>query len=259
METIYNFRDFGGYKTRDGSVVKRGMLFRGACLAKASDKDCRKLSLLGIKTVCDLRTHRERADKPDCIPIDPDVKSVHVPIKVKNHHESGFLSQLLSLAFGRARRLNYAEALKETYQEYVTDFRPELSGIMRLVADSSNLPILIHCTGGKDRTGFVCAVIQSALGMPVELVIRDYLLTNDYLHEFRIQMLKRLSIFSLFGVSRRKFLPLFEARREYLEAAFDQIRNDYGTVEDYIQAGLGFSDDDKSRLSRVLLEKVDDC
>ncbi len=251
---IYNFRDFGGYRARDGLSLKKGMLFRSACLSGASDDDLKRLSSLGIKTVCDLRTRKERADRPDCIPLNPDMKLLHIPIKVKSHNESGFLSQVFSMAFGKGRRLNYAEAMKETYQEYVTDFRSELSGVIRLVTDGANLPILIHCTGGKDRTGFVCAVIQLALGMPGESVIQDYLLSNDHLEQFRREMLRRLRIFSIFGVPKRRFLPLLEARREYLEAAFLRMRVDYGTVEDYIRNGLCLPDGDRRRLGRVLLE-----
>jgi protein-tyrosine phosphatase len=99
-------------------------------------------------------------------------------------------------------------------------------------------------------------LIQLLLGMPLDLVMQDYLLSNDYLREFKVEMLKRLKVFSYFGISPQKFYPLLEARKEYLEAAFNQIRNDYGTVDDYAREGLGFSDEDRLRLNQALLSRV---
>jgi protein-tyrosine phosphatase len=130
------------------------------------------------------------------------------------------------------------------------------SEILRLVSDSHNLPILIHCAAGKDRTGFACSLIQLALGVPLELVVQDYLQSNDHLGQLRDDVLNRLKIFSILGVSRQKLFPLFEARREYIEAAFGQIEEDYPSLEDYIRQGLGLSDPDLLRLNDVLLEEV---
>ena len=255
MKRIENFRDFGGYRTQNGLIVKRGMLYRSGSLAKASDDDLAKLSSLGIRTVCDLRTHQERSNNPDRIPGNSNVKSIHIPIKVTMHNESGVISQLFALLFGEARRLDYAQVAKQIYREYAVDFRPEFSEIIKLAAEGSNLPILIHCTAGKDRTGLACGLIQLMLGVPLESVTQDYLLTNGRLHEFKDAMLNRLRFLSIFGISRQKFLPLFEARSEYLEAAFDQMRHEYGTVENYVRDGLGFSDKDRLGLKDLLLEK----
>ncbi len=255
MESINNFRDFGGYKTQDGSMIKRGLLYRCARLSNASDNDLKKISSLGIKTIIDLRTNKERSEHPDRIPDDSDIKSIHIPIKAKMHNESGFIHQLLSLIFGKARKMNFDQVLQEVYREYVTGFRPEFSRILRLAADSAYLPLLIHCTGGKDRTGFASSLIQLMLGVPLKLVMHDYLLTNGTLGEMKDRFRKRLRVFSLFGVTIEKLLPLFEARTQYLEAALDQIRNDFGSVDDYARQGLNFSDEDKMKLKNLLLEK----
>lgn len=255
MEKIHNFRDFGGYKTKNRLIIKKGMLFRSGSLANASDNDLKKLSLLGIKTIIDLRTKKERNNNPDRIPGNSAIKSIHIPIKVTTHDESAFIWQLLSLLFGKARNIDYGEAMKQVYQEYVTDFGSEFSEIIRLVSESSNLPILIHCAGGKDRTGFACSLIQLILGVPVETMIHNYLKTNEYLHEAKDEFRNRLKKFSFFGISIEKFVPIFEARREYLEAAFNQISSDFGSVDNYVRDELGFSDEDRLRLKDLLLEE----
>jgi protein-tyrosine phosphatase len=254
MDTIYNFRDFGGYKTQNGQIIKQGLLYRSASLAQASASDLKTLSTLGIKTVFDLRTRREKSSRPDRLPGEGNIQAIHLPIKVKQHNEAGFILQLGSLLFGEGRKLNYSNGLQKSYREYVTNFRLEFGKIIKLAADSRNLPLLIHCTAGKDRTGFACAMLQLALNMPPELVMQDYLLSNNHLHEFKEQMLNNLKAFFMFGVSRQKILPLFEARREYLEAALDQIKHDYGAVERYLETGLGISAEDRLNLNRVLLE-----
>lgn len=255
LESIHNFRDFGGYKTQNGLMLKRGLLYRSASLERASDNDLKKLSALGIQTIIDLRTNKEKQKNPDRSPENSPLKFIHIPIKVKMHNESGFIWQLLSLLFGKARKIDYHEAMKVIYREYITNFRSQFSEIIMLVSDSRNLPLLIHCVGGKDRTGFACSLIQLILGVPVETVMHDYLKTNDHSHELKDEIQKRLKKFSSFGVAIEKFFPLLEARKEYLEAAFNQMRNDFGTVDDYIRDGLNFSDEDRLNLKDLLLEK----
>ena len=255
MESIHNFRDFGRYQTQNGSMVKKGLLYRSASLANALDNDLKKISSLGIKTIIDLRTYQERSKNPDRLPGNSNINSIHIPIKVKMHNESAFIWQLLSLLFGNARKIDYHEAMKEIYREYITSFRSEFSEIIKLASDSRNLPLLIHCVGGKDRTGFACSLIQLMLDIPVDLVMQDYLKTNDYSHEIKDEIKKRLKKFSFFGVSIEKFLPLFEARREYFEAAYDQIGNEFGSLDDYVRDGLNFSDKDRQRLKDLLLDK----
>ncbi len=255
MERVHNFRDAGGHRTEEGLRVKRGVLYRSGNLAAASEADLQRLSSLGIRTVCDLRTYGERSNHPDRTPRHTGVRSIHIPIKVDQHNESGSISRLLWLLFGKARRLDYGDIVRKSYREYVTDFHAEFSTVLRLAAESHNLPLLIHCTAGKDRTGFACSLIQRTLGVPREQVMEDYLRSNEHLDEFTEEILNRFRFIRLFGVTRDKVLPLFEARSEYLEAAFDQIRRDYGTVGSYIRDGLSFSDQDRRRLKSLLLEE----
>lgn len=255
METIHNFRDVGGQRTEDGLLVRRGMVYRSGSLARASDADLERLSSLGLRTVCDLRTHQERDDHPDRIPRHRGIRSLHIPVKVNQHDESGLLLRLLWLVFGRARRLDYGEVARKSYREYVTDFSPQFSAVMKVATEPQNLPMLIHCTAGKDRTGFACSLIQLTLGVSPEVVMADYLRSNNHLDRFKEVTLYKLRFLKLFGVSKQKILPLLEARSEYLEAAWDQISQDYGSVGGYVREGLGFSDEDTRRLKRLFLEE----
>jgi protein-tyrosine phosphatase len=254
MDKIYNFRDFGGYPTQSGMVMKKGLLYRSGGLDQASEKDLNELSSLGIRTVVDLRTPQERSDAPDRLPAGWEARSVHFPMKMLVTPKSGYLAGLFSLALGEARRLDFERIAQQTYQEYGIQYRDEISKILQLVIQTSNLPILIHCTAGKDRTGVVCGLLQRALGVPDEVVMEDYQLSNVWLNEYNLAMLKRLRFLRLLGVPRDKFLPLMEARREYLKAVFDQIESEFTSFENYLQEGLRISERELHDLGEVFLE-----
>ena len=114
---------------------------------------------------------------------------------------------------------------------------------------------MIHCTAGKDRTGFSCALIQLILGAPLELVIQDYLLSNDHLQRLKADVSRRLRFPVMLGFPVDKFLPLVESRKEYIEAAIAQINSDYQGIEDYVRRGLSLSYEDVRKLNELLLEK----
>lgn len=254
MESIHNFRDFGGHDTQNSRRVKQGLLYRSASLESASDNDLKKLSSLGIQTIIDLRTNKEKQKNPDRLPENSSFNLIHIPIKVKMHDESGFILQLLSLLFGKGRQLDYHEAMTKVYQEYVTDFCSEFSAVIRLVSDRRNLPIVIHCVGGKDRTGFACSVILQMLGVPLDQVMHDYLLSNDYSFDAKDEFHERLRRFASFGVSIEKLDPIFEARWEYLEAAQNRMTKDFGSFDRYIHEGLNISMDERQAMQELLLE-----
>jgi len=256
MELIYNFRDFGGYQTESGKTVKKGLLYRSGGLDQASENDLNDLDSLGIRTLIDLRTSQERSEAPDCLPIGWDGQVVHLPMKMLVTPKSSRLASLYSIMFGEARKLEFEEVARGTYRDYVIPYQDELSKILRMVMQVDNLPILIHCTAGKDRTGVACSILQRVLGVPDEIVMRDYLLSNEWLNEYNRAMLKRLRFLILLGFSNNRFLPLLEARREYLEAAFSQIKDEYGDFWKYLQEGLGFSDEERNKLIELLLQEA---
>jgi len=253
MQSIHNFRDFGGYPTRDGAAIKRGVLYRSGSMANACAADLEQLSSLNIRTVIDLRTEKEQERGPDRIPVTAQGHSVHLPIKVSNHIESGYLMHLGSLLKDGIRTFDFARAFIVAYQEYARDFVQEFSEVIRLASDEENLPILIHCTAGKDRTGFACSLIQLILGVPTDLVLYDYLLSNAHLDTFTDETLHRIRFLRFLGLTRERLMPLFEARREFIQAAWNQMNASFGGVQGYVEDGLGFSPVEQTNLRRLLL------
>jgi protein-tyrosine phosphatase len=137
---------------------------------------------------------------------------------------------------------------------FVTQFGDIYSAFLRDLADDENLPALFHCTAGKDRAGFAAALTLLALGVSRETVMDDYLLTNALSEGATDRILLTLRVASLFRTSPEDARPLFEARREYLQAAFDTIDDTYGSTAAYFSDGLGIDAPTLERLRANLLE-----
>ncbi|MBE9524240.1 MAG: tyrosine-protein phosphatase [Chloroflexi bacterium] len=254
MKSVHNFRDFGGYCTENGARIKTGLLYRSGSLSHISDQDLVTLSSLGLRTIIDLRTSEERIKDPDRIPENNIIRTHNIPMRPIRNSESRSIRQLISLIIGEERKIDYAQLAKITYQSYAIDFRAEFSELLKMLSDSANLPILIHCTAGKDRTGVVVSIIQNLLGVPLTITMQDYLESNFRLQAYQQAIMKRIKLLPFLGIPRDKFLPLFEAREEYLHAAFEQIESEFNTLASYFRLGLNISSDDQQDLVNVLVE-----
>lgn len=255
MDAIHNFRDFGGYKTVTGSELKKGLLYRSGDLSGATDTDLANLAALGIKTIYDLRSDRERQRQPDRIPGSASFTSFHLPMRPVVEYHGRSLRRLFSLMFGRERRTDYVAETYQAYREYATGYLPQLKAMFRRLSRPENLPALIHCSAGKDRTGVVIGLFQLALGVPRRMVMDDYLKSNDYLDNYKEEIFRRLSKLSYVGVPWKKlYAPLFAARADFMTAALEQARVEFGAVDAWLRRGLGFSERDQRTLVKVFCE-----
>ena len=118
--------------------------------------------------------------------------------------------------------------------------------LLHVLLEADALPALVHCTSGKDRTGFGIAVLLSALGVGRETIVADYLLTNSYQRD--------LAFMVGTDVDPEVLAIVKAADAEYLGAAFDAIERTWGEVHQFIRQGLGLSERDLARLQELLLE-----
>lgn len=253
MQGIHNFRDFGGYKTQDGKVIKKGLLYRSGGLHKATDADLDELAALGIKTICDLRSEQERIMEPDRVPDVSPVTFFNISMRPIVDYHSRSLKRLGSLMFGKERRTDYIAESYKAYRDYATGYLPQLKALFKRISNPENLPVLIHCSAGKDRTGVVSSLIQQMLGVPAEASMEDYLITNHHMDAYNADVMRRLSKLAYFGVPWKMYLPLFDARRDYLNAAFEQVKQEFGALENWIHNGLKFLEKDRTEFARNLL------
>lgn len=232
-----NFRDIGGYRTGDGRWVKMGLLFRSDQLNLLNDAELETFASLGIATVADLRTERERTQEPDRYPAGTRHQVMDV---MRDGGAGGDLERVRSLiAEGRAGNLMLDGGRKFVGSpSAITAY----STLLRIVEEQQgNTATLFHCTAGKDRTGWAAAAILTVLGVPRETVIADYLASNDALAEkneraYAAIAKERAQPLTLV---REQFAPFMGVRREYLEASFNEVEQLFGSFDNYAEQALG--------------------
>ncbi|GIG71304.1 tyrosine-protein phosphatase [Phytomonospora endophytica] len=254
LEGSPNVRDLGGYPTSNGRVVAEGRLFRAGALNALTDDDVMALAGLGLASVVDFRTAGEiHAAGPDRLPDGLEVTALPVG--------GGDLDRYYNAAFDPAERARLLEggrnvgALVSINRSFVADDaeRARFGDAVRLIAESGSLPLLFHCTAGKDRTGWLAAIVLTILGVDRETVMADYLLSNEY---FLPAGEKLMAKFAASGVEvdTGLFRPLIEQRPAYLEAAFAEAEARFGSFDEFLYKGLGLDDRTLGVLRAALLD-----
>ena len=242
LEAAPNFRDLGGYRTTDGGRLRWGTLYRSGQLSGLTESDYRYLSTLGLRLVFDFRVDFERGRAPTQWQGSPAPEIVSASIDTVSY------ARLSS---------GIEEHMRTVYGRMPFDGSEQYASLLRRIIDG-DVPVLLHCTSGKDRTGFFAAVLLTILGVPHETVVADFLLTNTYLvPDERIPELAK----EMQERQRLSTLPdaqTVRAARGVLASNLDiglaAIRQKYGTVENYAREALKLSADDMQRLRARLLE-----
>jgi protein-tyrosine phosphatase len=246
LEGQSNFRDLGGYETVDGRHVKWGRVYRSGELSRLTDADYRRLSPLGIRTIVDLRDEGERASQPTVWRAGP----VRTFLSPKQQSSASVGSRLFS-----SPDLDAAQAragLAGFYSRMPRLYAPEYRAMFRQLLED-HTPLLVHCTAGKDRSGLASALILTALGVPRATVVQDYELTDQLLKPAllpaKTAMMKRIQ-----SLSPDARAAIIRADPAYIEAAFQAMRDEYGSVDRYLSVELGVGPEQKARLRKLLLD-----
>lgn len=249
-----NFRDLGGYTTADGRVVKWGMLYRTDALNELTDDDQVYLERLNIQRIVDFRIPDEAGEAPDKLPAELRARYVNMPIGFNDGNYAEFIRRIMS---GDTAGLNLQGALEQGNVKFVREFTPVFRDWLHgLVATGKDGAQVFHCTAGKDRTGLAAALFLLSLGVPEDQVMQDYLASNAYLKDKNAKSLWKMRIFSLGRADTEGVKPMMEVRQSYLQAAFDTMRQDYGSVDNYLKEGLGIDDALREQLRALYLEPM---
>lgn len=134
-------------------------------------------------------------------------------------------------------------------RELVTNHQKELKKLFAVLLDRNNYPAVIHCTSGKGRTGVISALLLAALGVNEDVIMEDYRLSNDY---FNIPKASKYA-YKLPVNSQEAITTIYSAKEDFLNAAKGQIESEYGSVQAYLQKGIGLSTEDIEQLRSILL------
>ncbi len=250
LEGTWNFRDIGGYRVADGRHVKWGLLYRAGALSKLTIHDQRTLHTLGIHAVCDLRSAEETGEAPDNLHEYGGIDYRHMPVQADR--DPSQRERLRTVLFERQK---LAEFMPDVYTRVGLEHNAMLNGdILRLLADRDNLPAIIHCTAGKDRTGVVVALLLLLLGVPEQTIIADYSLSNHHWQVFHDIGAGAIKPLGFLGIGADDIQPLLVANPDTMRFTLEHIRTHYGTVETYLTTRAGLEADTVEALKVIFLE-----
>lgn len=250
---IPNFRDFGGYPTLDGRRVREGRLFRSQAFGDATEEDLERLAGLSIRLVCDLRSQMERAQMPGRWPQGAEPLRMHMDIRTDVRAGHG---EFIASIREQPNALGVERAMRITYRGMPAAFARALPELLEYLLDDKHLPAVIHCQAGKDRTGFICAVILHALGVDREHILKDYLLSAQRINveALGIDLLPTFSAVVGVPMPADSLKPALDVRLEYIQEALTQVDTDYGSLDAYLEKAGRMTPQRLRRLREVLLQ-----
>jgi hypothetical protein len=243
---VPNIRDIGGYPTphlpgHPDRLTRPGIVFRSAAPSIFSG---RALSALSIGHVFDLRSHTEIVRAPG--PEDHEGLTNH---KVPVFPDKDYSPEAVALRFQSYAHESAAEGFGRAYGEILSAgaaraFAPVLAHL----ALPETTPLLVHCTAGKDRTGIICALVLSLCGVSDEVIAWEYSLTELGLADKIPDFLSTLSQYPAFRDDPEGARRMLSAKPEAILAALHTVREQYGSVEDYVRKECGLSEQDVIQL-----------
>ncbi|MCK1392357.1 tyrosine-protein phosphatase [Bradyrhizobium sp. 1] len=236
LQGASNFRDLGGYATTDGRTTRWRHIFRSNHLGQLTAADIEIVRALGVRSAFDFRGVEERAAGV-CVVNEITVHSLPIEPTVV----AGLRAEL---ARGRLTAPVALELMRESYRNYVRHNTHSFRALFgHLLEDRA--PLVIHCTAGKDRTGFAGALILHALGVADEVIAEDYLLTNQH---YKRDATAAIDL----PEDVRNAIGNVEA--SYLAAAFEAVSSEYGDLETYLRDGLKLGTAEQTALKARYLQ-----
>jgi protein-tyrosine phosphatase len=239
FETVTNFRDLGGYRTRSGRRVGWGRVFRSDALHGMTEGDLAMYNELGVRAVYDLRGEVEVTERPNPMP------SRNLPILTRPAGND------TPVAFDGMTSEDGEGVLAGIYISHIDHAAVPIGEIFSALAEPDGLPALIHCHAGKDRTGLVAALLLEALGVEREVILDDYELTARYrLRAHQDQTFERLITM---GFTPEAAAGVLTAPRWAMASALEYLDRQYEDIERYLTGPAAMSPSDLRRLSHELL------
>jgi len=241
LEKTYNFRDIGGYRTNENRRMRWGLIYRSAHLAELTDRDHELLSRVGIRLVCDFRTIEEAEAQPDKLPADGSMEYLHMPIAHGKFDPAE--------AVGRIKKGDISwltdDFMTNNYLKQLDDFALLWKQFFERLMNSSDRPLVFHCTAGKDRTGVCAALILLSAGVPESTVIEDHALSNTY----NAPVIDRIKQeIKKFGINPDDMQSYLSAPREAMQAVVTHLKERYGSAREYLVHKAGIDRQDLEKL-----------
>ena len=257
-----NTRDIGGYQTRDQRTLRWRQIIRSENLSRLTAKDFQKLEEIGVKTVIDLRTDHEHEKAPTVWQGENPPQFYHFPVGDSNNE--WFNAQRKMMNKNRFTEKQASKHMVEGYRMFAEVGQPSFQKMMDLMLDPLNWPVLIHCSAGKDRAAVAVALIMEALGVDREIIMEDFLLTNEIgRSEEKAVILAKEGRNS--GGGRRSgggpsasaWFPIVGVQPEMLEAFYASIDEQHGSMDAFLTE-MGVDQEARGALSASMTTESQD-
>jgi protein-tyrosine phosphatase len=213
-----------------------------------TDADIEALEALGVRLVCDLRRDEERAVAPSRIHGHPDVQVEHLPIGGLAAETNGMSDRMMR---GEIAEVG-VETMAGVYTMILELHADSFGDVVTRAADPAHLPMLVHCTAGKDRTGVASALILAALGVEEETILSDFELTAEYYSAAKIAEVRPQLEGA--GIDFAKVETYFGASPAVMAATLAELRARHGSIESYLTGPAGVAPATIAALRHQLLE-----
>lgn len=247
FDGCHNFRTVAGWRARDGRKVQAGRLFRSDGLDQLSDADQDRLITLGISHVFDLRASAEIERSPSRWPGTMDLR---IWTGAESAAEADIMGLMQRDAVDAAA---FRAALCAVYARFPDDLADAVRALAATLIAKGNRATLVHCTAGKDRTGFAVAMLLHAIGIAPDDVVADYLLTNACFETAcaRFDIGGRLS--AIEARAPGAVAALVGVQPDYLHAAERRMKDTYGSIDAWLEQRAGLAGRQREALAERLL------
>jgi len=248
LNGAYNFRDLGGYKTKDHKTIKWGKLYRSAVLSDLTPDDLNKLTSLHISRIADFRGPVEVSYAPDKIPAGATYFALAAGSGTDGPDDWAAMAEEM-----KKNPVEVSDQGAIAYYRKIGSFKdrykPLFDSLLTLNKDSA---LLFHCVGGKDRTGLAAAFIEYALGVEKKQIIADYVLTNT--HRAKYNKMIADMLVAKYQLPAKRAADYGLAKPEFIEATFNEITKKYGSMDNFMKNELGLTEEKIVKLKSLYLE-----
>ena len=242
IESVSNFRDVSV-----GSKMKKNLLFRCAKLSTLNDRDICVLENLNPHAIIDFRDPKEIKKAPDNLSAKLLKKYINLPISASTLSRMAAQKEIDGDSVE-----SYEKVMEDSYRMYINNHKVVWTKFFEILLKSNKLPIIFHCSAGKDRTGIASFMIQSIFKNPMDLIFENYLISNDLLTikaATAEQSTNSSNHDSL--VTKNMLSTLGKVQQSYLNAAIDEIDKKYSSLENYFISQLGLKVNDIQKLEQI--------
>lgn len=233
LQGTFNFRDIGGYPAFGGKHIKWGKIYRSALLSNLTQEDLALLEAFKICKVIDFRGPLEIKAYPDKLPHTATYYDLPAGSETDTPDDWASLAKDM-LTSPVPKSDSGTIAYYEDISYYARKYRPMFDLLLSTASDSA---VVIHCAGGKDRTGVAAALIEYALGVDRKDIIKDYMLTNRFRSQYNEEIAQLLHY--KYGVPLERARTYGLAQAASLEATLHEIEKQYGSLDNFLLKAIG--------------------